>query len=160
MARRVESSEDEGLGEEDASKQGRIADTDADMNVTLVNDDVLDEDMFGVNGLDGDEVIVDNEDVVKTADEEMTLAQTLMEIKSTTTKAKRIVMEEPKPQEPKKKKDQIKFDEELAFKLQAEEARLASEREQQQEEANIALINTWDDIQARIDADGELAARL
>ncbi|GKF95441.1 hypothetical protein Tco_0288176, partial [Tanacetum coccineum] len=95
-SRRVESSEDEGLGEEDASKQGRkIDDIDADMNVTLVNDDVNDEDMFGVNDLDGDEVIVNNEDVVKTANEEMTLAQILMEIKSTKPKAKGIVMEEP-----------------------------------------------------------------
>ncbi|GKD08170.1 hypothetical protein Tco_1187855, partial [Tanacetum coccineum] len=51
--------------------------------------------MFSVNDLDGDEVIVDNEDVVKTDDEEMTLAQTLMEIKSTKSKAKGIVMEEP-----------------------------------------------------------------
>ncbi|GJW40104.1 hypothetical protein Tco_0065949 [Tanacetum coccineum] len=131
-------------------------------------------------------------DVVKTVDEEMTLAQTFMEIKSTKPKAKGIVMEEPnestatislqqpskdkgqrskvkgkanmiEPKKPVKKKDQIKFDEGLAFKLQAEEeeeAMLARKREQKEEEANIALINTWDNIQARIDADGELAARL
>ncbi|GKD17937.1 hypothetical protein Tco_1207095 [Tanacetum coccineum] len=62
-------------------------------------------------------------------------------------------------QEPKK--DQIKFDEEIAQRLQAqmkveleEEERLARERE---EDANIA---EWDNIQAMIDADYELAARL
>ncbi|GJU97315.1 hypothetical protein Tco_1326586 [Tanacetum coccineum] len=63
--RRVESFEDEGLGEEDASKQGRIADIDANKDIYLVNVHT-DEDMFGVNDLDGDEVIVDNVDVVET----------------------------------------------------------------------------------------------
>ncbi|GJY87353.1 hypothetical protein Tco_0501981 [Tanacetum coccineum] len=67
-SRRVESSEDEGLGEEDASKQGRIADINANEDITLVNDQD-DADMFDVNDLDGDEVIVENVDVVKTAEE-------------------------------------------------------------------------------------------
>ncbi|GKD84297.1 hypothetical protein Tco_1351136 [Tanacetum coccineum] len=67
-SRRVESSEDKGLGKEDASKQGRIADIDANKDIYLVNVHT-DEDMFGVNDLDGDEVIVDNVDVVKTAEE-------------------------------------------------------------------------------------------
>ncbi|GJR12152.1 hypothetical protein Tco_0794804 [Tanacetum coccineum] len=68
LSRRVESSEDEGLGENDASKQGRIDGIDANKDIYLVNVHT-DEDMFGVNDLDGDEVIVDNEDVVKTAEE-------------------------------------------------------------------------------------------
>ncbi|GJT28110.1 hypothetical protein Tco_0908385 [Tanacetum coccineum] len=67
-SRRVESSYEEGLGEEDASKQRRIADIDANKDIYLVNVHT-DEDMFGVNDLDGDEVIVDNVDVVKTAKE-------------------------------------------------------------------------------------------
>ncbi|GJX92295.1 putative ribonuclease H-like domain-containing protein [Tanacetum coccineum] len=66
-SRRVESSDDKGLGEEDASKQGRIADIDANKDIYLVNVHT-DEDMFGVNDLDGDEVIIDNVDVVKTAE--------------------------------------------------------------------------------------------
>ncbi|GKF85655.1 hypothetical protein Tco_0253482, partial [Tanacetum coccineum] len=60
---------------------------------------------------------------------------------------------------PLKKKDQIKFDEEEALRLQAkfdEEDRFAREKAQQVEEANIA----WDDIQAKIDADYQLAERL
>ncbi|GJS44395.1 hypothetical protein Tco_0569438 [Tanacetum coccineum] len=65
---RVESSEDEGLGEDNASKQGRITDIDANKDIYLVNVHT-DEDMFGVNDLDGDEVIVDNVDVVKTTEE-------------------------------------------------------------------------------------------
>ncbi|GJV14469.1 hypothetical protein Tco_1359792, partial [Tanacetum coccineum] len=36
LSRRVESSDEEGLGEEDASKQGRIADIDADAGINLI----------------------------------------------------------------------------------------------------------------------------
>ncbi|GKD86150.1 hypothetical protein Tco_1357304, partial [Tanacetum coccineum] len=63
------------------------------------------------------------------------------------------------PEKPLKKKDQIKFDEEEALRLQAkfdEDNRLVREKAQQVEEANIA----WDDIQAKIDADYQLAKRL
>nr|GEV55349.1 ribonuclease H-like domain-containing protein [Tanacetum cinerariifolium] len=62
-----------------------------------------------------------------------------------------------------KKKDQIQLDEEVALKLQAEfkkEQRLAGERAQQELEANIALIKSWDDVQAKIDANYQLAERL
>ncbi|GKB93130.1 hypothetical protein Tco_0979267 [Tanacetum coccineum] len=203
-----------------------------------------DEDMFGVNDLDDDEVIVDNVDVVKTAeetrsvveevtavikkaklvsaaeekvnvaativstastipvsaatttstttvitDDKITLAKALAELKSaklptqgitiaatkitadsTRPKAKGIVMQEPsestptislqqpsqakgqglkdkgkanmiEPKKPLKKKDQIKFDEEEALRLQVEfdeEDRLVREKAQQEEEANIA----------------------
>ncbi|GKF07349.1 hypothetical protein Tco_0041573, partial [Tanacetum coccineum] len=55
-------------GEEDASKQGRIADIDANKDIYLVNVHT-DEDMFGVNDLDGDEMIVDNVDIFKTVEE-------------------------------------------------------------------------------------------
>ncbi|GKD14275.1 hypothetical protein Tco_1198682, partial [Tanacetum coccineum] len=57
------------------------------------------------------------------------------------------------------RKDLLRLDEELAFKLQAEEEeeeRLAKEKAQQTEEANIA----WDDVQAKIEADYQLAQRL
>nr|GEY05675.1 hypothetical protein [Tanacetum cinerariifolium]GEY06766.1 hypothetical protein [Tanacetum cinerariifolium] len=87
---------------------------------------------------------------------------------TTTPKAKRIVMQEPEEttiritatttvpfhslkdkgkakmiesEKPLKKKDQIMIDEE-------------------EEEANIALISEWDDVQAMMDADHELAERL
>nr|GFA11560.1 hypothetical protein [Tanacetum cinerariifolium] len=64
---------------------------------------------------------------------------------------------------PKKRKYQIRADKELAEKLQAEineEDRLARERAQKEQEGNDVLINTWDDIQAMIDADAQLAQRL
>ncbi|GJV47666.1 putative ribonuclease H-like domain-containing protein [Tanacetum coccineum] len=118
-SRRVESSKDEGLGEEDVSKQGMIADIDADEDITLVNDQD-DADMFGVNDLDA-----------------------LAECNSAKPKAVKVVIQEP--------------EQELAFKLQAEEEeRLSKEKAQQTEEANIA----WDDIQAKIEVDYKLAQRL
>ncbi|GKA26806.1 hypothetical protein Tco_0712915 [Tanacetum coccineum] len=224
-SRRVESSDEKGLGEEDESKQGMIADINADAGITLDSTHFdADTDMFGVHDLDGDEV-----DVVTTAEEtrsvdeevtvviipisaatttttttaitnvEMNLAQALAELKSAKPKADKVVTQEPKPRakglviheqeqastpivssqqlsqvkvqdkgkgkmvepEPVKKmskKELLRLDEELAFKLQAEEEeeRLAREKAQQVEEANIA----WDDVQAKIDVDYQLAQRL
>ncbi|GKC07332.1 hypothetical protein Tco_0998942 [Tanacetum coccineum] len=63
------------------------------------------------------------------------------------------------PMKKMSKKELLKLDEELAFKLQAEEdeeERLAREKAQKVEEANIA----WDDIQAKVKADYQLAQRL
>nr|GEX01551.1 hypothetical protein [Tanacetum cinerariifolium] len=97
LSARVESSEDEGLGEEDASKQGKIADIDANEDIYLVNVH-NDEDMFGVNDLDGDEVIVESEDVAEQAKEvvvDITLAKALTEIKSEKPKANKVVIQEP-----------------------------------------------------------------
>ncbi|GKG24591.1 hypothetical protein Tco_0395219, partial [Tanacetum coccineum] len=71
-------------------------------------------------------------------------------------KGKGIMVEEPVK---RKKKDQISLDEELAFKLQAEEEkqeRLSREKAQQVKKANIA----WDDVQSKIKADYQLAQRL
>ncbi|GKC68892.1 hypothetical protein Tco_1114775 [Tanacetum coccineum] len=70
---RVESSDEEGLGEEDASKQGRIADIDANKDIYLVNVHT-DEDMFGVNDLD---------------------TQSLATLKSAKPKADKVMLQEP-----------------------------------------------------------------
>ncbi|GJU96613.1 hypothetical protein Tco_1321369 [Tanacetum coccineum] len=184
LSRRVESSDEEGLSGEDASIQGRIADIDANKYIYLVNVHT-DEDMFGVNDLDGDEVIVDNVDVVETAEETVNVVVTIVSISSTipvsaatttttttTTvgdveitlaqalQRKGIMIEEHVVEQvkPMKRHEQIRLDEELAFKLQAkeEEEGLAREKAQQMKEANIA----WDDIQAKIEADYQLAQRL
>nr|GEU60718.1 reverse transcriptase domain-containing protein [Tanacetum cinerariifolium] len=64
---------------------------------------------------------------------------------------------------PIKRKDQIRIDEEAALKLQVafdEEERLAREKAKKVKEANISLIETWDDIQAKIDVDHQLAERM
>ncbi|GKC60929.1 hypothetical protein Tco_1088527 [Tanacetum coccineum] len=69
-----------------------------------------------------------------------------------TTSRKGIVITELEPEEPLKKKDQLKLDEEMALKLQAaidEEERLAREKD----EANVALTEGWDDIQVKVDVD-------
>ncbi|GKA40051.1 hypothetical protein Tco_0732644 [Tanacetum coccineum] len=139
----VVSSEDEGLGDqEDASKQGRkIDDIDKDTEVTLVDE------------TQGSEKIV--EEVVSIADvsataiittEEITLAQALAELRS--VKPKIVVkdkgkgkMVEEEPVKKMSKKELLKLDKELAFKLQAEEkeqARLAREKAEKVKEANIS----------------------
>ncbi|GKC36271.1 hypothetical protein Tco_1048655 [Tanacetum coccineum] len=108
MSRRVESSEDkESLGDhEDASKQGRsIEDIDKDADVSLVDDTQGRSDdvyMFDINDLHGDEVNVDmpvgdnqehsakerevdtsvEDSDAPTTIEEITLAQTLIQIKA------------------------------------------------------------------------------
>ncbi|GJU34294.1 hypothetical protein Tco_1182648 [Tanacetum coccineum] len=141
---------------------------------------------FDVSVLDDEEVFAEQEVAAKdlTVDE-VTLAQALAALKSTKPKAKGIVfrkpgesttttipiplkiqdkgkakMIEPEPVKKLSKKDQLMLDEELAFKLQAkeeeEEERLAREKAQQVEEVNIA----WDDVQAKIEADYQLAQRL
>ncbi|GJY31948.1 hypothetical protein Tco_0415443 [Tanacetum coccineum] len=165
----VVSSEDEGLdAQEDASKQGRkITDLDANVEVTLVdeahgrNDDYL---MFDTGVLDEQEVEVKK--VVSTAEvttvsattttvDELTLAQTFIEIKAakpkavttaattTTTavirpKARGVVVQEPT---------------QLNAKLEEEE-KLAKQREEDEN------ITKWDIVQAMIDAYYELVARL
>ncbi|GKA94415.1 hypothetical protein Tco_0816453, partial [Tanacetum coccineum] len=55
--------------------------------------------------------------------------------------------------------EMLNVDEEIALKLQAEideEERIARAEEEKIDEANIA----WDDIQAKVDADYQLAERL
>ncbi|GKE87321.1 hypothetical protein Tco_1564796 [Tanacetum coccineum] len=63
--------------------------------------------------------------------------------------------------------DRLKLDELMALcttlknRLEFDEEEiLAREKAEKEEEANIALIETWDDIQAKIDADHQLAERL
>ncbi|GJR63141.1 uncharacterized mitochondrial protein-like protein [Tanacetum coccineum] len=97
--------------------------------------------------------------------DDITLAQALKEMKSTKPKkkegkGKEILIE---PVKPMNKKDQIRLDEEIALNLQDafdEEERLAKEKAKKVEEANIALIETWDYIQAKIDVDHKLAERM
>ncbi|GJQ89162.1 retrovirus-related pol polyprotein from transposon TNT 1-94 [Tanacetum coccineum] len=99
LSRRVESSDEEGLGEEDASKQGRIANIDADAGIKLVSTHFdADTGMFRVHDIVGDEVVVESKVAVKAAStipvnaatttkivitsDEITLAKALAELKS------------------------------------------------------------------------------
>ncbi|GJW60317.1 hypothetical protein Tco_0109652 [Tanacetum coccineum] len=184
LTARVESSSDEEDLGEDASKQGRRIDSiDADEEITLVNvQDDADKEMFDVDALNGEEVFVagQNENVVEEVvdaaqvstaativtitTEEITLAQVLEALKTSKPKVKGIVFQEPSTtttittissQQPQEKED--------ALRLQAifdKEERLAREKAEKEKEANIALIEECDDIQAKIDADHQLAERL
>ncbi|GKC98893.1 hypothetical protein Tco_1169168 [Tanacetum coccineum] len=166
---RIESSEDEGLGDqEDASKQGRkITDIDAYEEVTLIdetqerNDDNL---MFDTGVLDEQEVEV--EKVVSTAEvttasattttvDELTLAQTLIKIKAAKPKAVTTAVTRPKARGVVIQELKIaqRLQEELQAKLEEEE-RLARQKE---EDANIV---EWDNVQAMMDANYKLTARL
>nr|GEW52070.1 hypothetical protein [Tanacetum cinerariifolium] len=138
---------------------------DADEDITLVNDqDDADKDMFNVIVLGGEEVFAavgQNEIVGNITTEEITLAQALEALTTSKPKVKGIVIQE------QEVPDQIRLDEEAAKRLQAEfdkEERLVRERERErakkEQEANIALIETWDDIQAKIDVDHQLAQRM
>ncbi|GJV10785.1 putative ribonuclease H-like domain-containing protein [Tanacetum coccineum] len=124
-----------------------------------------------------------NENVVE---EVVNVAQTLEALKTSKPKVKGIILQDPgksttttissqqsqdkgkgimieEPVKPMKKKVQIMLDKEVASKLQAEfdeEERLAREKAKKEKEANIALIETWDDIQVKIDVDHQLVERL
>ncbi|GJV52901.1 uncharacterized mitochondrial protein-like protein [Tanacetum coccineum] len=183
LTAKVESSDDELSLGEDASKQGRkIHDIDADKDITLEN--VHDAKMFDVNDLHDEEVFVEKEVPVKEVSdvgkvnaasiattvsaaatittEEITLAQALMEIKTSKPKAKGIVFKEPSistTTTTTTKPSQIKVQDKEAKRLQDEfdeEERLTREKD----EANIALTKEYDDIQAKIDDDYQLAQRL
>nr|GEU63649.1 zinc finger, CCHC-type [Tanacetum cinerariifolium] len=83
LSTRVESSKDEGLGKEDASKQGRIADIDENEDITLVR--THDEQMFdAVQDLGGEEVFVGQQDE-KVIEKEVVDAQVQFTTTSTTT---------------------------------------------------------------------------
>nr|GEU72494.1 hypothetical protein [Tanacetum cinerariifolium] len=144
----VDSSEDEQCLGEEASKQGR-----------KLNDIV-----------NAASIVTTDSAVATITTDDITLAKTLVEIKTSKPKAKGTVLQEPSEstttttktisskqsqdkgkgimvKEPMKlkKKDQIRLDEEAALKLQAEfdeEQRLAREKSQKELESNIALIET------------------
>ncbi|GJV59554.1 uncharacterized mitochondrial protein-like protein [Tanacetum coccineum] len=165
--------DEESLGE-DASKQDRIIAIDVDEEIALVSvQDDADKEMFDVDALNGEEVFVagQNENIVEEVGdvaqvstaattvtittEEITLAQALEALKTSKPKVKGIVFQEPGKStttttiSSQQSQDKAEFD---------KEERLV--REKAEKEANIALIETWDDIQAKIDADHQLAERL
>ncbi|GJZ28818.1 hypothetical protein Tco_0573465, partial [Tanacetum coccineum] len=80
LTARVESSGDEESLGEDASKQGRIDAIDADKEITLVSVQNGDEEMFDVNVLDGEEVFVAKQDVVKEVVEAINTAKLITDV--------------------------------------------------------------------------------
>ncbi|GJU71216.1 hypothetical protein Tco_1262621, partial [Tanacetum coccineum] len=205
MSRRVESFEDQEslVAPEDASKQGRsIADIDDDVEATLVDETQERQDDELITAGEAVTTSSVEDSAAPTTIEEITLAQTLIQIKAakpkvvttaatttTTTrpKAKRVVVQEPsefrvpqeaqpsiskdrgkgimiEPEVPLKRKDQIALDEQITRDIQAKlNAKLIEEQKiarKQEEEANIALIESWENTQAMMEADRLLAERL
>ncbi|GJR61588.1 ribonuclease H-like domain-containing protein [Tanacetum coccineum] len=169
--------------EQDIGRRNNAIDADEDITLVNVQDDA-DNEMFDMNVLNGEEVFVagQNENVVKEVvdvvqvstttttvtitTEEITLAQALEALKTSKPNVKRIVFQEPSTTTTITTisfLSQTITGEEAALRLQAEfdeEERLAREKAKKEKEANIALIKEWDDIQAKIDADHQLAERL
>nr|GEU40753.1 hypothetical protein [Tanacetum cinerariifolium] len=161
-------------------KKGRMI-KEIDQNAKIA---INDDEIFGVDDLVGDEVVMDSaaepistvkDSAAPTTDvteDEITMVQALAALKSVkptipaaATKVTTVVptlrakgkAKMIEPEVPLKKKDQMRIDEEYARKLQAEEQEAARlSRAQQDEEAN----NSWDNIQAMMDADRLLAERL
>ncbi|GJV26175.1 hypothetical protein Tco_1378870 [Tanacetum coccineum] len=187
LTTRVESSGDEESLGEDAFKQGRIDAIDADEEITLVSAANVSAVSIASDKVSAVSVATTVSAATTTTADDITLAQALEEMKSTKPKMKGVVIQEPgestktkssqlssqqsqdkgkgiwiEPVKPMKMKDQIRLDKETALNLQAEfnEERLVREKVEKEEEVNIALIDIWDYIQAKIDDDHQLAERL
>nr|GEW89723.1 hypothetical protein [Tanacetum cinerariifolium] len=88
-------------------------------------------------------------------DEDVTIADTLVKMRS--------ILQEPKPIRKTKKRDQdqIERDVKVALKIQAElDEKVMTKRKRQEEASKAALAELYDEVQAQIDDDHELAARL
>ncbi|GJX27760.1 hypothetical protein Tco_0235839 [Tanacetum coccineum] len=174
LSRRVKSSDEEGLGEEDASKQGMIADIDDDAEINLVSTHFYaDIDMFGVYDLVGDEVVVESEVVVKAAstipvsaatttttvitNDEITLAKALAELKSaklpTTTAATTITAVSTRP----RAKGLVIHEQEQASTLIVSSQQPSHLNVQ---DKGTAFMLQVEEDEARVEADYQLAQRL
>ncbi|GJY38573.1 hypothetical protein Tco_0424937 [Tanacetum coccineum] len=232
LKKRIQRLERKKMSRPTGLKRLKKVDIDADVDVTLFDEtqERKDDDlMFDTGILEDDKMLVEakvngkdkqstkpddstageafttvsvEDSVVPTIIEEITLAQTLIQIKAakpkvvttaatttTTTRSKTIgvVVQEPsefrvpqetqpssskdkgkgimiEPEVPLKRKDQIALDEQIARDIQAKlDAELIEEQKlarKQQEEANIALIESWENTQAMTEADRLLAKRL
>ncbi|GJS23097.1 hypothetical protein Tco_0451729 [Tanacetum coccineum] len=171
LTTRVESSDNEESLGEDASKQGRIDAIVADEEITLVS-------VHDVNVFAGEEVFVVEQEVaneMKVVEEVVEVinnakliiddaqvsaagnivsaasAATTISAATTTTATIKTLGESTTTISSQLSSQQLQ--EKAGFD---EEERLAREKAEK-EEANIALIETWDDIQAKIDVDHQLA---
>ncbi|GJR62794.1 putative ribonuclease H-like domain-containing protein [Tanacetum coccineum] len=179
----VESSSDKSLGE-DASKQGRNDDPTKEYNLDIEADaEVIVEDKGSgeKGGSTTDQVSIARPEVSATTLSTPPTTTNIFDVKetprlarSTTTlkplltidlkdKGKGVLVEE-EPVKVKRGLAQIESDVELAQRIHEEELaeldRVQKEREMQEEATYAALGKEFDKIQARMDADHELAARL
>ncbi|GJR92763.1 hypothetical protein Tco_0264937 [Tanacetum coccineum] len=164
--RQVESSDDD-LDEEDASKQGRTSDKTKPMFKDNDFDDLVDEGMAFVQEKDaaGERVsiaaprtppttttIFDDEDVT------MAMAQTLIKMKEEKAKAKGVAIKD--VEDSSRPIRSITTLQPLPTINPKDKDRAQKEKQKQEEATNAALAEEFDEIQARMDADHELAVRL
>nr|GEV20188.1 hypothetical protein [Tanacetum cinerariifolium] len=171
LTARVECS-DKSLGK-NASKHRRIDAINADKDIILVNvqDDV---EMFDVDDLGGEKVFVVEQEVIKDVNanvveevvnvaqdsttittittEEITLAQALKALKTSKPKVKVIVIQE--------QEEPVNQPQQKEYLNNNHMTRTCKKKAKKEQEVNIALIETWNDIQAKIDADYQLDERL
>ncbi|GJW24648.1 hypothetical protein Tco_0038459 [Tanacetum coccineum] len=115
---------------------------------------------------------VTTESATTTIVDELTLAHTLIEIKAAKPKVRGVMIQEPsefttitttttpaasKPLQEKVRNKMIESERPLKRRTRLEEERLTRQME---EEANIALIESWDNTQAMMDADYQMAQQL
>ncbi|GJW05802.1 hypothetical protein Tco_1568225 [Tanacetum coccineum] len=162
---RVESFDDEEILGEDASKQGRIDAIDADKEITLVSvhdmnvsagEEVAEEVVKVINNA---KLIIDATQVSAAGDKVSTASAAVTviaeEVVGVINTAKLII---DAAQDSAAGDIVSAASDATTYKTQEE--RLAREKAEKEEEANIALIETWDDIQANIDVDHQLAKRM
>ncbi|GKE56488.1 hypothetical protein Tco_1495673 [Tanacetum coccineum] len=182
--------------QEDSSKQGRNIDDDSVQDEA--QEQLNEEEIFGVDDLHGEEVTIEDtatevivQDTVAetitttetvtaakevttvsglttTTIDELTLAQTLVEIEAKSKKVKAVTtaatsittaaVTRPiaKEQVPTDKEYAIQ----LAVEMEAEVKKEERERRQKEEEANLALIELWESKKATMEADRLLVERL
>ncbi|GJU67651.1 hypothetical protein Tco_1253910 [Tanacetum coccineum] len=142
----------ESLGE-DASKQGMIDAIDADEEITLVNVQNTDEEMFDVNVLDGEEVFVAEQEVAanKEVNDEVNVVEEVVEDAAQVSVAGNVVSTTG---------DATTVSAATTTTDDDGQRRETCKRERAKKEANIALIETWDDLQAKIGVDHQLVERL
>ncbi|GJX51488.1 uncharacterized mitochondrial protein-like protein [Tanacetum coccineum] len=165
---KIESSAKKSLGDqEDASKQGRN-EIDQDEEISWFQDDAETQGrapvatagvstLMKMRSVNTKEKSKEKGVSSKTATRPIVSPQQQLNLKD---KGKGIMQEPEKPVKVKGK-DQIEYDADVAQRLQVEldeEVRL--ERESEEEAGNAALIEEWDTIESRIDADAQLAERL
>ncbi|GJX39748.1 hypothetical protein Tco_0253051 [Tanacetum coccineum] len=154
----IESSTKKSLGDqEDSSKQGRNK-IDQDERISCINITTVEPVTTASAPVTTASVYVSTAEpstppttitttTTPIKDKDLTIAQTLMKMKSEKSKAKGVTMQESSESGTRRLQEELD-----------EEARL--EREREEEASKVVNIAEWDDVQAMMDADYELAVKL
>ncbi|GJS47893.1 putative ribonuclease H-like domain-containing protein [Tanacetum coccineum] len=167
LKKRIESFVEKSLGDqEDASKQGRN-EIDQEEGFSWFQEDAETQGRYGYDI----EINTPNTLITTTSINITTVEPVITASAPVATAGVSVSTVEPStppttttiPEKPVKVKgkDQIEYDADMAKRLQAElDKEVGLERERKEEASNAALIEEWDIIEARIDANDQLAKRL